>query len=45
MSRVAVRIVQQGALFYVIGRQTSVICTTFEQAWEESIPYFAGRKR
>jgi hypothetical protein len=29
----------------VIGRKTSVICDTFDEAWEESVPYFAGRKR
>lgn len=44
MNRVAVRIVRRGALFYVIGRKTTVICTSFERAWTESVPYFAGRK-
>lgn len=45
MSRVAVRIIRRGNRFHVIGRQTSVWCDSFEEAWEASIPYFAGKIR
>jgi hypothetical protein len=45
VSRVAVRIVRRGDRFHVIGRQTSVVCATFDEAWETSVPYFAGRVR
>jgi hypothetical protein len=45
MNRVAVRIIRRGDKYHVIGRKTSVICDTFDEAWEESVPYFAGRKR
>lgn len=45
VTRVAVRIIKRGAKFHVIGRETSVVCDTFAEAWAESIPYFAGRKR
>jgi hypothetical protein len=41
---VAVRIVRRSNKYYVIGRRTQVICDSFEEAWKESIPYFAGRK-
>jgi hypothetical protein len=44
-SRVAVRILRRGDRWLVVGRKTSVECATFDQAWAESIPYFAGRKR
>ena len=43
MSRVAVRIVRRGELFYVIGRRTVVICSTFDAAWTASLAYFACR--
>jgi len=45
VSRVAVRIFERGGRFLVVGRQTSVVCATFEEAWVASIPYFAGLKR
>lgn len=44
MNRVAVRIVRRGTCFLVIGRRNSVECKTFAEAWEVSVPYFAGRK-
>lgn len=44
VNRVAVRIVRRAGKFYVIGRKTSVACDTFDEAWRESIPYFAARK-
>jgi hypothetical protein len=44
-SRVAVRILRKGNKWLVQGRVTSVLCDTFDQAWEASVPYFAGRKR
>jgi hypothetical protein len=45
MSRVAVRIVRRGAVYWVIGRKTRVECRTFDEAWAASIPYFGGRIR
>lgn len=42
---VAVRIVRRGGRFLVIGRKSTVECATFEEAWQASIPYFAGRIR
>lgn len=45
MGRVAVRIVKRAGKFHVIGRSTTVVCETFEQAWAASVPYFAGRTR
>jgi hypothetical protein len=44
MNRVAVRIVKRGDKFVVIGRKTSVVCDTFDEAWEASVPYNAGVK-
>lgn len=44
MNRVAVRIIKRGSQYHVIGRKTSVVCATFDEAWEVSIPYFAARK-
>lgn len=44
-TRVAVRIVKRGNDYHVIGRRTSVVCATFDEAWAASIPYFAGRCR
>lgn len=44
MNRVAVRIVKRGNRFLVIGRKTTTTCDSFPEAWETSIPYFAGRK-
>lgn len=44
VNRVAVRIIRRGKKYHVIGRKTTVICDTFDQAWTESIPYFAARK-
>jgi hypothetical protein len=41
---VAVRIVKRGNKFHVIGRKTKESYDTFEEAWEASVPYFAGRK-
>lgn len=45
MGRVAVRIVRRGPVWLVLGRSTSVECQTFDEAWEASIPYFAGKIR
>lgn len=45
MSRVAVRIVRRGGVWLVIGRKTRVQCVTFGEAWQASIPYFAGYAR
>jgi hypothetical protein len=45
MTRVAVRIIRRGNRYHVIGRNTSVVCDTFPEAWDASIPYFAGRVR
>lgn len=42
--RVAVRIIRKPDGYHVIGRKTRMVCTTFDEAWEASIPYFAGRK-
>lgn len=44
MNRVAVRIVRQGDRYFVIGRKTTTICNSFPEAWDASVPYFAGRK-
>lgn len=44
VNRVAVRIIRRGDEYHVIGRKTKVICKSFDEAWTESIPYFAGRK-
>jgi hypothetical protein len=44
MNRVAVRIVRRGNKYHVIGRKTSVVCDSFDEAWRESVPYFGGRK-
>lgn len=44
MNKVAVRIKKRGDKYHVIGRKTTVICSTFDEAWKESIEYFAGRK-
>lgn len=44
MNRVAVRIVKRGNSYLVIGGKTTTICNSFPEAWESSIPYFAGRK-
>jgi hypothetical protein len=41
---VAVRIVRRGEEFHVLGRRTSVVCATFDDAWAASVPYFTGRK-
>lgn len=43
MNRVAVRIVKRAGRYVVLGRSTTVTCATFDQAWEASVPYFAGR--
>ena len=43
-SRVTVRIIRKGDKYHVIGRKTTVICDSHEEAWEISIPYFLGRK-
>lgn len=43
MSPVAVRIVKKAGRYVVRGRTTSVTCATFDEAWEASVPYFAGR--
>jgi hypothetical protein len=43
-SRVVVRIIRKGEKYHVIGRKTHIVCDSFDQAWRESIPYFAGRK-
>jgi hypothetical protein len=45
VNRVAVRIVRRGPLYVVVGRKTQVVCRTFDEAWEASVPYFAGRVR
>jgi hypothetical protein len=45
MNRVAVRIRRRGKVWLVIGRQTTVECTSFDEAWETSVPFFAGRRR
>lgn len=45
MIRVAVRIIKRGGKYHVIGRSTSVVCSTFDEAWAASVPYFAGAKR
>jgi hypothetical protein len=42
---VAVRIVRRGGRFHVIGRKTTVVCDTFDEAWQASVPYFAGYVR
>jgi hypothetical protein len=42
VNRVAVRIVKRGNEYHVIGRETSVVCQTFDEAWEASVPYFRG---
>lgn len=44
MNRVAVRIVRRGNEYRVVGRRTSVVCKSFDEAWEASVPYFTGRK-
>jgi hypothetical protein len=45
MNRVAVRISKQkNGTYLVAGRRTSVTCDTLDQAWAESVEYFAGRK-
>jgi hypothetical protein len=44
-ARVVVRIFRSGPVFIVQGRKTRIVCATFDEAWEASIPYFAGRKR
>lgn len=44
MNRVAVRIIKRGDKWHVIGRKTQVVRDTFDEAWEASIPYFAGRR-
>jgi hypothetical protein len=44
MVQVAVRIVRRGNIYHVMGRKTSVQCKSFDEAWIESLPYFAGRK-
>lgn len=43
-NRVAVRIVKRADGFHVIGRSSTVVCVTFDEAWAASIPYFAARK-
>lgn len=43
-SPVAVRIIRTPRGYLVKGRRTSVLCATFDEAWQESIPYFAARK-
>lgn len=43
MTRVAVRIVRRRDGWHVIGRKTTVVCATFDEAWTASVPYFAGR--
>lgn len=45
MSRIAVRIIKRGNRYHVIGRETSQVCDTFSEAWNASIPYFAGLTR
>lgn len=42
MSKVAVRIIRRGGRYHVVGRKTTVVCETFAEAWEASVPYFAG---
>jgi hypothetical protein len=44
-SRVVVRIIRRGDEYHVIGRKTTVVCATFDEAWQVSIPYFVGRVR
>lgn len=44
MNKVAVRIIARKDGFHVIGRKTSVVCATFEEAWRISVEYFAGRR-
>lgn len=44
MNRVAVRIVKRNAKYLVIGRKTTVECSTFDEAWTVSVDYFAGRR-
>jgi hypothetical protein len=44
VNKVAVRIVRRGDAYHVIGRKTSVICTTFAEAWRVSVDYFACRR-
>jgi hypothetical protein len=41
---VAVRIIRNKNGFLVKGRKTSVLCETFDEAWDESVLYFAGKK-
>ena len=43
MNRVAVRIIKRPDGYHVIGRHTRLLCATFDEAWEASVPYFAGR--
>lgn len=45
MTRVAVRIIPKKNGYLVKGRSTSRLCKTFDEAWEASIPYFAGKIR
>jgi hypothetical protein len=45
MSPVAVRIIKREDQYLVIGRKTTVTCATFDEAWEASVPFFAGRIR
>ncbi len=44
-NRVAVRIMRRADGFHVIGRHTSVVCATFDEAWAAGVEYFAGRER
>jgi hypothetical protein len=45
MNKVAVRIIKKASGKYLVkGRKTSVECNTFDEAWRESVEYFACRK-
>lgn len=44
VNRVVVRVIRRGDKYHVIGRKTTMICHSFPEAWDASVPYFAGRK-